>query len=144
MFPPKHKQFVRFTAAAAFVALTALSIPARADQLIERLGPVGPNEPIITTVGTKHIIAFYLPSGDQCAVHMVIGDTTDPSAATAARIRLTLQRSQTVHIDNAENKSLNLRCGSNAETLSVVDEDELVAFGLTIQRSEPFMRASGF
>jgi hypothetical protein len=43
---------------------------------------------------------------------------------------------------NVENKSLNLQCGSNAETLSLVDNDELVAFGITSQQSDQSMKAS--
>ena len=51
-------QFLRFAAAGA-LALSVASIPARADELAQNLGPVGPNEPILTTVGSKRVIAFY-------------------------------------------------------------------------------------
>ena len=40
-------------AAGAILALTAASIPARADELAQNLGPVGPREPILTWVGSK-------------------------------------------------------------------------------------------
>ena len=43
-------------------------------------------------------------------------------ATTAARVRISLNLREMVHIDSADNKSLNLQCGSNAETLSVVDD----------------------
>ena len=48
-------------AAGAFVALTAFGLPARADELVQYLGPVGAHEPILTTFGNKRVIAFYEP-----------------------------------------------------------------------------------
>ena len=107
-----------------------------------------PHEAILTTVGSKRVIAFYEPDNGRCAVHAVVYEMADAytGATTAARVRISLNPREMVHIDSADNKSLNLQCGSNAETLSVVDNDELVAFGLTIQPPEQFMRAntSGF
>ena len=150
MFPLSHKHFTKFAVAGAFVALTAVSfsIPARAGELVENSGPVGPHEAILTTVGSKRVIAFYEPDNGHCAVHAVVYEMADAytGATTAARVRISLNPREMVHIDSADNKSLNLQCGSNAETLSVVDNDELVAFGLTIQPPEQFMRAnaSGF
>jgi hypothetical protein len=35
-----------------------------------------------------------------------------------------------VHIDSAENKSLNLQCGDNAATLAIVDTDKFMAAGV--------------
>src|SRR5262245_29379723 len=43
----------------AALALTATSTSTYAEELAENLGPVGPNEPILTTVGGKRVIAFY-------------------------------------------------------------------------------------
>ena len=51
-------RILSLAAAGAVVALTADSIPARADELAQNLGPVGPYEPILTTVGNKRVIAF--------------------------------------------------------------------------------------
>ena len=73
--------FLRFAAVGA-VALSLASIPARADEFVQNLGPVKPNEPILTTVGRKRIIAFY-----------------------------ELNHRQVVHIDSIDNKSINLQCG---------------------------------
>jgi hypothetical protein len=44
---PLSRNFLKFAAAGALVALTAASTPARADELVENLGPVGPHEPIL-------------------------------------------------------------------------------------------------
>jgi hypothetical protein len=78
----------------------------------------------------------------------VVWDNTDADAAdtSAARVRVSLQPGQIVHIDTAEQESLNLQCGKNAEKLAVVDTDSLVAFGITTQQSDQSMKAnaSGF
>ena len=59
------RSFLKFTAACSLLALTAISTPARADEMVQNLGPVGPHEPILTTVGNKRVIAFYEPDNGQ-------------------------------------------------------------------------------
>jgi hypothetical protein len=114
-------------AAGAVVALTADSIPARADELAQNLGPVGPHEPILTTVGNKRVIAFYEPESGHCAFHAVVWNTTDVDADSAAGFQADLNPRQMVRIDTAENKSLNLQCGDNAENLAIVDTKFIAA-----------------
>ena len=60
MFP--LARMLSLAAASAFVALTAVSFSARADELPQNLGPVGPHEPILTTVGNKRVLAFLSPA----------------------------------------------------------------------------------
>ena len=129
-------------AAGAFVALTAVGLPARADELVQHLGPVPPHEPILTTFGNKRVIAFYEPDNGRCFVNAVVYDKTDADTGmtTAARVRVSLTPRQTVHIDSTDNKSINLQCGDRAEMLALVDNDELVAFG--VQQADPPMKAS--
>ena len=126
MYPLTRNGFLGFAAAGA-LALTVAGIPARADELAQNLGPVGPNEPILTTVGNKRVIAFYVPGGGQCTINVVVWDRTDASGDSAARVRLSLNPRQMVHIDSAENKSLNLQCGESADTLAVVDNGKFIA-----------------
>jgi len=66
-----HRRFLTFAAAGALV-FTAVSVPARAEELLTHLGPVGPNEPILTAVGSKRVIAFYEPNSGHCAVNAVV------------------------------------------------------------------------
>jgi hypothetical protein len=142
MFPLSHNQFVSLAAAGAFVTLAAFNLPARADELVQLLGPVGPHQPIMASVGNKRVIAFYLPGGNTCAVHAVIGDNDINADTPAVRIRVSLEPGQIVHIDTTENKSLNLQCGSNAENLSIVDSEEAVAFGMPVQPDDLPVKAS--
>jgi hypothetical protein len=133
-------------AAAAVVVLTLSGTWAMADELVQLLGPVGPHKPIIASVGSKRVIAFYLPGSNHCALHAVIGDDANaPSDNPAVRVRVSLEPGQIVHIDTVENQSLNLQCGKNAEDLSIVDTEEAVAFGMTTAQPDTLnASASGF
>ena len=137
--------FSKFALASIFLGLTALIIPARSDELVQLLDPVGPHKPILASVGSKRVIAFYLPDSDHCALHAVVGDTANAYADTqtpAVRIRVSLEPGQIVHIDSVDNHSLNLQCGRHGEQLSVVDSDEAVAFGMTTQPDDKTLKAS--
>ena len=139
-------QLLKFAAAGVVVVCT-LGTPARADELAQNLGPVGPHQPILTEVGSERVIAFYEPDNGRCAVHAVVFDKTDAytGMTTAARVRVSLNSRETVHIDSADNesvKSLNLQCGENAEKLTIIDADSLVASGITIQSPAQPIKAS--
>jgi hypothetical protein len=126
--------------AAAMGVLFALSgNPTMADELATNLGPVGPNEPILTAVGGKRVIAFYMQDSGQCALHAVVWDNANEDSAiamirpdpahAAVRVRISLNSGQVAHIDTVDNESLNLQCGDNAATLALVDTHEHMAFG---------------
>ncbi|MGB8708694.1 MAG: hypothetical protein WCD39_02855 [Methyloceanibacter sp.] len=127
MFPLTRS--LTLAAAGAIVALTVASIPARADELAQNLGPVGPRETILTWVGSKRVIAFYQPDNGNCAVHVVVWDPADVKAESTAGFQATLNPRQMAHINTAENKSLYLQCGDNAERLSIVDTAKFVVAG---------------
>ena len=118
-------QLLSFAAAGAIVALTIASIPAHADELAQNLGPVGPDEPILTTVGSKRVIAFYAPDNGRCTFDAVVWDKADAEADavySAVQVRISLQPRQIAHVDNADNSSLSLQCGDGAATLAIVDK----------------------
>jgi hypothetical protein len=130
-------QLLKFAAAGVVVVCT-LGTPAGADELVQNLGPVGPNDPILTEVGSQRVIAFYEPDNGRCAVHAVVYDKTDAytGMTTAARVRVSLNPREIVHIDSADNesvKSLDLQCGKDAEKLTIIDTDSSVVSGITIQ-----------
>ena len=128
MYPLTRSRFMGFAAAGA-LALSLASLPAHSDELAQNLGPVGPNEPILTTVGSKRVIAFYVPGNGHCGINVVVWERSDASGDSAARVRVNLSPRQTVHIDSAENKSINLQCGESAETLALVDTGKMIAAG---------------
>lgn len=136
-------QFLKFGAAGAFVALSVASTPAGAVDMVQNLGPVGPNEAVVATIARMHVVAFFEPGNGRCALNAVVWDDLDPDAKSAKRIRVSIEAGQIVHIDTAEQKSLNLQCGSNAATLAAIDIDSLVASGITAQPPAPPVK-SGF
>jgi hypothetical protein len=118
-----------FAAASAFVALCAAGLPAYAEDATRNLGPVGPHQPILTTVGSKRIIAFYEPGAGRCTVNVVMWDNADLSGGSASRVRVALDPRQMLGIDSVENKSINLECGDDARTLALVDTTNVIASG---------------
>ena len=106
MFSLSRIQFSKFAAMGSLVVLSTLGTPTRADELAQNLGPVGPHEAILTEVGSERIIAFYEPDNGRCAVHAVVFDKTDAHTGmtTAARVRVSLNPRETVHIDSADNE----------------------------------------
>ena len=151
MFSLSRIQFSKFAAMGSLVVLCTLGTPARADELAQNLGPVGPYEPILATVGSERVIAFYEPDNGRCAVNAVVYDKTDAytGRTTAVRVRVSLNPREIVHIDSPDNesfKSLSLQCGKNGEKLTIIDTDSAVASGITIQPPPQPLKAnaSGF
>ena len=122
MSPLSH--LVKFAAVGA-ILLSAANHTANADELVQNLGPVGPHEPILTTVGNKRVIAFYELDNGRCAIQAVVYDKTDPDTGmtTAARVRVSLNPREIVHIDGNDSETLNLQCGDYAESLGAIDAD---------------------
>ncbi len=113
--------FLKVASAAAVVALTALSTPASANEMVQNLGPVPAHEPLLKTVGDKHVIAFFVPGEGQCNVQTVIW-SAEGDGAKSARIQVSLNPGQTASIDGSATESLTLQCGDNAGTLVVLDQ----------------------
>ena len=126
MFP--LARMLSLAAASALVALTAVSLSAGADELPQNLGPVGPHEPILTTVGNKRVLAFFEPENGYCAIQAVIWNTADVNQdTTTSRVRTNLNAGQLVIFDTPDNKTLKLQCGDEAERLAIIENRDFVA-----------------
>jgi hypothetical protein len=110
----------------AFV-VGGFGLPARAEELIQNRGPVKAHEPIMTTFGNKGVIAFYEPDGAHCGLYAIVYNLADDSGASAAQVRMSLNAGQIVNLDSPDHKSLSLQCGDSAETLKVVDSNDVAA-----------------
>jgi hypothetical protein len=114
----------------AALILGSASLPAFADKPLTNLGPVGPGEPILVTVGNQRVIAFYAPERGACAVSAVIWK--DSGADTqSARVRLSLKPGQTLQLDGTQRRAMSLLCGSDATSLALVAPAELLLTGVT-------------
>ena len=81
-----------------------------------------------------HVIAFFDPGDGRCIISAVVWDDLGPDPGESAkRIRVSVGEGELVHIDTARQESLNLQCGSKAETLAIVDVESLSASGVTAQ-----------
>jgi hypothetical protein len=144
MFPLNRNQCLKFAAAGAFFALTAAT-PVRADELAQNLGPVGPQLPILTDVGTKRVLAWYQPESGGCAVFAVAWNRSDTDGTSTIGIRIRLDPGEIVHFDSSYDvKSLDLQCAADAASLSIVDNGELVAFDMQDTNQPMKASVSGF
>jgi hypothetical protein len=130
-----RKQLLGFTVAGALVVITTAGTRVSADEIVQHLGPVGPHEPILTIVGSKRVLAFYVPDGSHCAVEAIMsdrsGDMSDRSGdeVSPVRFRVSLRPSQVIHLDGAPNASLTLQCSDSAKTLKILAPKEFIAAG---------------
>jgi hypothetical protein len=131
MYTLSRLRFLSFAAAGALVVLAAANTSARAEDLPQRYGPVGPNDTILATFGNKRAIAFYEVDNGRCAISAVVYDKTDAETGqdTAARVRVSLDPREMVQIDSTDNETMSLQCGDRAETLMVVDPHPFIAAG---------------
>ena len=123
----------KFVAAAvALLLLGAVSGPARADDPLNNLGPVGPREPILVKIGNQRIIAFFIPERGECAVSAVTWKDADADAPYApARVRVSLKPGQVVQLDGSQRQSMGLLCGADASSLAVTAPAELILTGVS-------------
>jgi hypothetical protein len=125
MFSLTHN-FLKVASAAAVVALTALSTPASANDMVQNLGPVPAHQPILKTVGNKNVLAFFEPGNGQCNVQAVIWNV-DEIETNPTRVQVSLYPGQSASIDSSATASFKLRCGDHAGTLAAIDGDQQFA-----------------
>ena len=112
-------------AASVLTALAFTQVASAADQA--NLGPVGPNEPILATIGNKRVIAYYEANGDLCDVSAVVFDVSAAGGGHAStRVRVSLHPGELFHVDAVGDEQVMLTCGPNAAMLMVLNRGELV------------------
>ncbi len=91
------------------------------------LGPVGPYEPILATVGGSRLVAYYQPESGKCAVSAVMF-TTAPNGggAKSARVRVALRPGELFRFDGAGGDRAVLTCGPDAKALIVLNPGEIL------------------
>ncbi|HEV3241641.1 MAG TPA: hypothetical protein VGY14_00015 [Methyloceanibacter sp.] len=127
MTPRTRLKLLTAAAALSLVGLAAANNPVSGEERTTHLGPVGPNEPILATVGNKRLIAFYVPDSGRCSINAVVFDVAPADAPySSARVRINLWPGESFHLDAAGQKSVDLRCGENAATLALSGPAELI------------------
>ena len=111
------RNFLKVASAATVVALAALSTPASATEMVQNLGPVSAYEPILKTVGNKHVIAFFVPGNGKCNVQTVIWNADDVEAKSAGiKISLFVGLSFSLTpVDASNNKAAEVSVGISSD-----------------------------
>jgi|SRR5262249_13118382 len=110
------------------LALAATSPAFAQGKIIERLGPVEVNEPVMSNYGPNALLAFYNLDDGKCAVQVVTWQRADTEAIGASRSRVTLNPEQQMNIDSIAD-SLTLQCGKNASSIMLVPAVVSAGFG---------------
>jgi hypothetical protein len=98
------------------------------DKIIERLGPVEVNEPVLSNYGPNALLAFYNLDDGKCAVQVVTWQRADTEAIGASRSRVTLNPEQQMNIDSVAD-SLTLQCGKEASSIMLIPPVLSAGFG---------------
>jgi hypothetical protein len=122
---PLPRNAVNFAVAGAIV-VAAFTTSASGYEMVQKTGPVGPYEPILTTVGNKHVIAFFVPEDDHCNLQMVMWNADDVQAHSAGGVRLSLKPGQAFLVDSSATETFTLKCGDYAESLAELDGNNQV------------------
>jgi hypothetical protein len=122
MFAHPHRWFFNLVTVGAFVAMAAAGTELRSEELAATLKPVGPHEPVLTSIGEKRVVASFAREFGHCAVNASVWDSIEAETDSAVRIGVSLVPGQVVHIESLKNKneSLGLQCGDDANTLPLV------------------------
>lgn len=114
-------------AASLLASLLIAGTPASAAEQKFHLGPVGPLEPILATVGKKRLIAYYEPDGDNCAVTAVVFDASPNGGGRAAtRVRVALHPGELFNLDAVKDQTVLLTCAPKAGMLTVLNRQDFL------------------
>jgi len=98
-------------------AIAGLSVPA--------VGSVyAPVQAITSDLGSKRAVGYFTQAADTCRVTLMVAEAIDPERAavqSAARLRLGLVEGQSVTLDSEEGRFIELTCGKDGESLSVME-----------------------
>ncbi|ODR98037.1 hypothetical protein AUC68_11070 [Methyloceanibacter methanicus] len=87
------------------------------------LGPVGPYEPILTTVGKSRLVAYYEPDDGRCAVSVVM---SDDGGVKPMRVRVVLHPGELFHLDSVADERVVITCAPNARGMAVLNKGEIL------------------
>ena len=120
-------RILSIAAASALTVLAATFVASAGDGARANLGPVGPNEPILATVGTSRMVAYYEPVNGKCDVSAVVFDATPNGGGEAStKVRVTLHPGELFHLDSVKNEHVVLTCGPDAKLMTVLNRGEVL------------------
>lgn len=122
----RNNKALSIAAGSLLSVLAVTSVASAGEPAKANLGPVGPNEPILATVGESRLIAYYQPDGGKCSVSAVMF-TKSPNGGgyKSARVRVALHPGQIFRFDGAKGARAVLTCGPDAKGLTVLNPGEI-------------------
>lgn len=114
-------------AASVLTVLAFTHMASAAEQARANLGPVGPNQPILATIGDKRMIAYYERDNGNCKVSAVVFDASPKGGGRGSmRVRVALHPGELLNFDGVDNQRVVLTCGPDAKRLLVLNRGEIL------------------
>ena len=120
------KNILSIAAAAAFSMFAATAIAGAGETSEMNLGPVGPYEPILASVGKSRLLAYYEPDHGKCAVNAVMSAASQDGNAKATRVRVALHPGELFHFDGVRNERIVFTCAPGAKAMTVLNRGEIL------------------
>ena len=120
------KKILPIAAACVLSLFAATSIAGAGDSRATNLGPVGPYQPILASVGGSRLLAFYEPADGKCVVNAVMSAATAEGGVDASRVRVALHPGELFHLDSAKNERVVFTCAPDAKAMTVLNKGEVL------------------
>lgn len=123
----KNRKILSIAAGALLAGLSMTNTASAGEPAKANLGPVGPFEPILATVGKSRLVAYYKADGGKCAVNAVMFSTSPLGGGYGStRVRVALHPGELFQLDGADGDRAVLTCGPNAKGLTVLNRNEVL------------------
>lgn len=117
------KNILPLAAAATLSLFAATGLAGAGESSHTNLGPVGPYEPILATVGKSRLVAYYEPDNGRCAVSAVM---SDDGGVKPTRVRVVLHPGELFHLDSVADESIVFTCAPDAKGMAVLNKGEIL------------------
>ena len=121
------RNIMSIAVASLLSVLAVMSVASAGEPAKANLGPVGPNEPILATVGDSRLIARFRSRDGNCAVNAVMFSTSANSGGYKSKsVDVTLHPGELFHFGGMKNERVVMTCGPNAKVLTVLNRGEIL------------------
>jgi len=120
------KNILPIVAAAALSLFAATGLAGAGESNQTNLGPVGPYEPILATIGKSRLVAYYEPVDGKCSVSAVVSAASNDPAAEPTRVRVELHPGELFHLDSVQNERVVFTCAPDAKGMAVLNKGEII------------------
>lgn len=120
------KNILPIAATTVLSLFAATGLAGAGESNMTNLGPVGPYEPILATVGKTRLVAYFEPDNGNCSVSVVMSDASGDGGVKATRVRVALHPGELFHLDGVKNERIVITCAPNAKGMTVLNKGEIL------------------